>query len=208
VILTLHAAGTQLHGYQLLPTLAVAGAGAGLFLAPVTGVIIAGLPNRDAGSASGLLATAQQVGAALGIAIAGVIFFGLLGHNASYAQDKVIPTMQARLAAADVPAQVQAGIVQGFTQCFSDRAHAKDPASVPDSCLTIQRCAASAPEPLRGAVRSVVFDEGVPQARKYDFSRSLQQALRWQIGVFVVSFLLVLALPKVKPADISAVPGG
>ncbi|HVU92687.1 MAG TPA: MFS transporter, partial [Jatrophihabitans sp.] len=103
ILLTLHVAGTDPHSYQLIPSLAVAGAGAGLFLAPVTGVIIAGLPQREAGSASGVLATAQQVGAALGIAIVGVLFFGLLGSNASRATADVTPALQRNLAAAHVP---------------------------------------------------------------------------------------------------------
>ena len=36
---------------------------------------------RTAGSISGALATAQQVGNAIGVAVSGVIFFGLLSHG-------------------------------------------------------------------------------------------------------------------------------
>ena len=78
---------------------------------------------------------------------------------------------------------------------------------MPASCAAIERKADSAPEPLRSTVRSVVLGHAVPEARKHDFTRSLQQALGWQLGVFAASFLLVLALPKVKPTDISAFPG-
>jgi hypothetical protein len=48
--------------------------------------VLAGVPLRDAGSASGVLSTSQQVGAAVGIAAIGAIFFGLVAdHGFSYA---------------------------------------------------------------------------------------------------------------------------
>lgn len=206
VLLTLHGMGTAVHGYDLIPSLAVAGAGAGLFLAPATGIIIAGLPQRDAGSASGVLATAQQVGAALGIAIVGVLFFGLLGSNSGRAADAVTPALQQRLGAASIPSAQQAEILAGFRTCFHDRSHAKDPAAVPASCRSLEEHAASAPAVVRAAVTDAVLDHAVPDARRHDFSRTLQQSLGWQLGVFGLSFLLVLALPRVRGAEITAVP--
>ncbi|MFI0937535.1 MFS transporter [Streptomyces sp. NPDC021020] len=206
VLLTLHAAGTGLHGYQLLPSLAVAGIGAGLFLAPVTGVVTAGLPRRDAGSASGVLATAQQVGAALGIAVAGVIFFGLLGGNAQRSVDAVTPELHQRLTAARLTADQQRDVLAGFTACFADRAHATDPAATPASCARMTTRAAAAPADVRAAVQRAVVAEALPQARRHDFSRSLQQALGWQVGVFALSFLLVAALPRVRGGDVTALP--
>jgi hypothetical protein len=67
--------------------------------------------------------------------------------------------------------------------------------------------AAAAPAPARSAVSRAVLGEALPQARENDFSRSLQEALGWQIGVFALSFLLVLALPRVRGTDIATVPG-
>jgi EmrB/QacA subfamily drug resistance transporter len=203
VVLTLHLAGTGLHGYQLLPALAVAGAGAGLFLAPVTGVIVAGLPQRDAGSASGVLATAQQVGAALGIAVVGVIFFGLLGANAQRSIDAVGPGLQHEIASAGLSSAQQHGVLAGFTRCFTDRAHATDPSATPRSCARVTAQVAKMPR----AVASAVLDEAMPHARRHDFARTLEQALTWQLGVFALSFVLVLALPRVRGADVATVPG-
>lgn len=59
----------------LIGPMAVAGAGLGLVVVPLTDVILAAVPINDAGSASGTLSTFQQVGAALGIAIVGTVFF-------------------------------------------------------------------------------------------------------------------------------------
>ena len=36
---------------------------------------------RTAGSVSGALSTVQQVGNAIGVAVSGVVFYGLLGHG-------------------------------------------------------------------------------------------------------------------------------
>ena len=117
-------------GY-LIPSLFVAGAGAGLFLAPVTNVILAGVETDDAGSASGLLATAQQVGAAVGIAVVGVLFFTFLGSNSAAASRSVQQDLRAELSSAGVPAAAQQQIVANFDRCFSDRTHAKDLSKIP-----------------------------------------------------------------------------
>jgi len=52
VVVSLRWAGTGMHGYQLNPALIIAGAGAGLVLAPLTSVILAGVRPADAGAAS------------------------------------------------------------------------------------------------------------------------------------------------------------
>lgn len=59
----------------LIGPMAVAGAGLGLVVVPLTDVVLAAVPVKDAGSASGTLSTFQQVGAALGIAIVGTVLF-------------------------------------------------------------------------------------------------------------------------------------
>jgi len=58
------------------------GAGMGLVMGPIIGMVLAGVAPHHAGAASGVLATAQQVGNALGVAVIGVVFFGALqaGH--------------------------------------------------------------------------------------------------------------------------------
>lgn len=81
VIATLHLAGANLAVLAFAPALALAGLGFGLFVAPVSQMVLTGIDGRHAGAASGLLATVQQVGGAAGVAVLGVIFFGLLGDR-------------------------------------------------------------------------------------------------------------------------------
>lgn len=59
----------------LVPGLAMVGFGIGLVLVPLSSVALADVEPQHAGSAAGVLATAQQVGGAFGIALIGVVFF-------------------------------------------------------------------------------------------------------------------------------------
>ncbi|HEY3090158.1 MAG TPA: hypothetical protein VGJ59_19075 [Jatrophihabitantaceae bacterium] len=58
VIGVLYWQGTRLTGWQLLLPLFLAGIGGGFFLAPITNVVLAGIPAKDAGAASGARTTA------------------------------------------------------------------------------------------------------------------------------------------------------
>ena len=65
----------------LLPALAVDGAGMGLVMAPLAATVLVGMPSHHAGAAAGLLVTVQQFANALGVALVGLVFFGLLRHG-------------------------------------------------------------------------------------------------------------------------------
>ncbi|MFG2295719.1 MFS transporter [Streptomyces sp. NPDC048603] len=210
VMVTVDWAGTDLHGYQLIPSLMIAGVGGGFFLAPCTGIMLAGLRSREAGSASGVLATAQQVGIAVGIAVAGILFFGLLGSNAAGSSGSAVPELRRDLAAAGVPAPQQDRIVTGFETCFGDRMNQKDLTETPESCTRIERETAQSPAPqeLKTKVQAAVLGKAVPEARKANFSDSFGQVVYWQLGCFALSCLLVFLLPKIRPEDVADVPGG
>lgn len=76
VILTLTLQSEALGTWSLLPALLVGGAGFGLIIGPLTTLILAGVGLERAAAASGVLATAQQVGGAIGIAVVGALLFG------------------------------------------------------------------------------------------------------------------------------------
>jgi EmrB/QacA subfamily drug resistance transporter len=54
------------------------GAGMGLMMGPIIAIVLSGVAPRNAGAASGVLATGQQIGNALGVAVIGVVYFGAL----------------------------------------------------------------------------------------------------------------------------------
>ncbi|OAN63178.1 MFS transporter [Sphingomonas sp. TDK1] len=65
----------------LLPVLLVAGAGMGMSSGPATPLILARVNRADAGSASGIVKTVQQMGGVTGIALVGAAFFGISGSR-------------------------------------------------------------------------------------------------------------------------------
>src|SRR6185437_8312627 len=65
----------------LFPGLFLLGAGQGLCITPLTTTVLSHADASRAGSVSGALSTAQQVGNAIGVATAGVVFYGLLGRG-------------------------------------------------------------------------------------------------------------------------------
>jgi len=200
VIGVMNWAGTGLQGWQLLAPMFVAGLGGGFFIAPVTSVVLAGISAKDSGAASGALATVQQVGAALGIAVVGVIFFGLLGVNAASSSASAVPQLRQELTVAGVPAAQQPVIITKFDACFSARAHATDPAATPAVCAQTERELAASPVPaaVKAAVATAVNTRAVPAARLDDFAQSMRVTLWWHVGVFALALLLVSRLPKVR----------
>jgi MFS family permease len=66
-----------------VPGLVIAGAGLGLLVVPLVNVVLAAVPPSDAGGASGVFSTAQQLGGALGVAVIGTVFFGHSGGRPS-----------------------------------------------------------------------------------------------------------------------------
>jgi hypothetical protein len=52
--------------------------GAGMVFAPLFDIILAGVSDEAAGSASGVLTAMQQFGGAVGVAVIGTLFFELL----------------------------------------------------------------------------------------------------------------------------------
>jgi EmrB/QacA subfamily drug resistance transporter len=61
---------------DLVPGLAIVGFGIGMVLVPLASTVLASVDPGHAGSAAGVLTTAQQVGGALGVAVISVVFFG------------------------------------------------------------------------------------------------------------------------------------
>src|SRR5580658_2295169 len=127
IIFTIHLQGIKLTGWDLIPSFAVSGIGLGTVIAPLLNIILSGVPPRDAGSASGVLTTFQQLGGAIGVAVVGVVFFGLLSSRAATAIAPVTPQLQSQLAAAGVPAPQSQAEIATFTRCFKAQAASSDP---------------------------------------------------------------------------------
>ncbi|WP_052372889.1 MFS transporter [Amycolatopsis taiwanensis] len=79
----------QVQALALLPALVVSGIGEGLVAAPLITTVLADVAPADSGAASGVLLTGTQVANALGVAVIGGIFAGVLGSTPDEANTTV-----------------------------------------------------------------------------------------------------------------------
>jgi len=72
-------AGADLVVAHLVPTLIVIGGAQAMIMTPLLNLVLGFVEERQAGMASGVISTLQQVGAALGVAAVGILFGATLG---------------------------------------------------------------------------------------------------------------------------------
>jgi len=168
LIATTNHYGAAVTTWDLVPGLVAAGLGLGAVIAPLADIVLARVPRQDAGSASGVFNTGLQLGNSIGIALIGVIFFGIV--------------------AAGLPAAYTGQIETRFRACLHDRLVAADPTVTPAACRL------PAGEVLPPAAHRVLAQVGGAAVRQ-DFAASLVRTLWFQVGAFLLSFLLMLALP-------------
>lgn len=206
---TVQAAGTGVSTWELVPAMGVSGLGLGCMVAPLINVILAGIHQRNAGSASGVLTTVQQIGGALGVCVIGIVFFGQLSANADTAfanvQGQVQSSVQANLPA-QIPAEQRPATAQritaGVAQCFHDRGQSSDPTADPPSCQQGEALQKTAPPALTTAIQ-----QQVGTALAQNFLHAMQISLFYEAAIFVITLLLINLLPGAKPQAAGG-PGG
>ncbi len=82
-VLVLHLAGDGIGIAAMTPALALLGIGMGLTMAPFFDIVLAGVHDRESGSAAGVLTAVQQLGGAFGVAVLGTTFFHALSVSAA-----------------------------------------------------------------------------------------------------------------------------
>ncbi len=193
VIGTLHLEGTNLTGWELIPAFVVSGLGLGTVIAPLLNIILAGVPGRDAGSASGVLTTFQQLGGAIGVAVVGVVFFGLLSSRAPDAITTVTPQLQSQLAAANLPAPAAQAAISTFSTCFKEQASSSDPTAPPPA-----NCRTSGSAPVQAA-----FASAAQTALGRDFVSSVERILFFNVGFWALTGILSMLLPRTRPQPVA-----
>ncbi|WP_438801871.1 MFS transporter [Catenulispora pinistramenti] len=84
-ILVVHWVHGRGAGVAAAAPLLVAGVGSGLVIAPNAALSLSEIPVVRAGTAGGVMQTAQRLGSALGIACVGAVFFSRVGHGKGFA---------------------------------------------------------------------------------------------------------------------------
>lgn len=80
-IVCVRTSGTQLALWQVAVAGIVMGIGMGLCSPVLTAVVLGDVPPKDSGVGSGVVNAFMQLGSAAGIAVVGMVFFGLLGGH-------------------------------------------------------------------------------------------------------------------------------
>jgi EmrB/QacA subfamily drug resistance transporter len=216
LIVVVHHYGAAVSTWDLVPGLVAAGLGLGAVIAPLADIVLDGVPGQHAGSASGVFNTGLQLGNSIGIALIGVVFFGLLGTQSASAAHAVAPQLRAGLTAVHVPAQYAGRIEGQFADCLHARLIASDPTVTPAACRLSSAGTATAgaghavgsgaPSALPAGASRVLATVGASAVR-HDFAAALERTLWFQVAVFLASFMLMLALPRGAGRRRPAAPG-
>ena len=190
LIVIVHHYGAAVTTWDLVPGLVAAGLGLGAVIAPLADIVLDRVPHQEAGSASGVFNTGLQLGNSIGIAVIGVIFFGLLGSQSGPAATAVAPQLRTGAGGGRRPAAYTGRIVTQFRGCLHDRLVAGDP----DGDAGVLPAPAR-PQALPAAAHPVLARAGGAAVRD-DFAASVERTLWFQVGVFGLSFLLMLLLPR------------
>lgn len=178
--------GPSLSSWAIIPVHIVSGVGWGLVVAPTLDLLLGQIPGREAGNASGLLNTIQQVGLALGVALIGFVFLSLLGSSYGRGVDSAMPGLRAELSAVGVSARAQDQTVAALHDCLRDRSATIDPSVSPASCA-----------PTGGDARTAAaFNSATAHANAEDFSSAFAGALVVISGILIIVSIGFLALPK------------
>ncbi|WP_433196471.1 MFS transporter [Nocardia sp. CA-107356] len=179
--------GASIASWQMVIPLIITGAGFGMVVAPTIDLLLGQVPAREAGAASGLLNTGQQLGTALGVALVGVVFFGQLDHDSARGVEAVTPQVRSELTTIGLPEPAQDQIIANFLACVRDRSAQVDPMEVPASCQSS--------DAGNYAVTQVLTDAGA-RANAVNFANTFEYTLWYGIGLLAVMCLGFLVLPK------------
>lgn len=194
LIWTINHFGAGVSGWDLAPALGVLGLGLGFVISPVVDIVLGGVPVEHAGSGSGVLSTADQLGAAAGVAVIGVLFFNLLAGQAVPGANTAVPDLRERLTAAGVAAPAQETIVANFRACAKESGKNEDAGEPPAVCTRI------VPEGAvpAGADKQVgkALADASAKARKEGYAKATGKVLWYEVGVIGLGFVLTFMLPK------------
>ncbi|GAA4146323.1 MFS transporter [Actinomadura keratinilytica] len=198
IALILHIAGIGVGPWQLAPALLVCGTGMGLLMAPFFDIVVSGVEPHETGSAGGTLTAVQQFGSALGAAVLGTVFFGLLGGQVAAEAEHAAAALRDRLAAAGVAAPQRDRVVADLRACGRDRASAKDGDQVPASCVRLGRelAAAAAADPAAAPAIRQAVGTAAERSAKEGFGGAMTGTLWVVIGMLGLTFLLAFLLPR------------
>jgi EmrB/QacA subfamily drug resistance transporter len=203
LVLIIDVTGDSVTAWKMVPALTFAGFGLGLVVAPVVEFVLAGVPREASGSASGVLNTADQLGAAAGVAVIGVLFFGLLGTQSGPAATDVAGELRGELTAAGVAPAAVDGVLDHFRACVEDSSTGEFGAEPPARCQAMLADPAVTANP--GVIGGLLAAAGA-EAQEETFRNAVERVLLYDCAIILVGFLATFLLPP-KPRPIAEALG-
>ena len=123
---TIETQANALTGADLIAPMAIAGLGLTLLVVPLTDVALSQTSLANAGAASGVFGTFQQVGSAIGVAVVGVVFFGVVGvsFTPTVLRDAFLAAMWVPISALGLSA-IASFLLPGVAQVAAHKAEAE-----------------------------------------------------------------------------------
>ncbi|MCX8131707.1 MAG: MFS transporter [Clostridia bacterium] len=197
MIITVLKKGISIGSWNMIPLMVIGGLGIGLIAPVLTNIILGSVRNDDVGSASGIINTVTQMGNGIGVALVGVVFFGVLANQAGISAEKAVPQIRSEFQAIGVPRELEEMIIDDFKISFS-KGLFENETQRSISCLQRLEEAKSnnqISKKVEDSILKVMKDES-NKNRKLVFNLSFRFALAFISIVFLIAFILITLLPR------------
>lgn len=179
----LNSKGAGIGSWDMAPALFVLGIGFGCLSPPIPQFALTDVSHEDAGSASGLINTMQQLGLALGIALVSVLFFLPLASQAESAAADAGPDIRVALQSAGVAQEDLDATATTFRDCVAAASGTSGSDCVPAAA--------------RGNAEATAGLEKVRAETAGDsFTHAFKIAVIGSMAVSVATLLMSFALPR------------
>lgn len=169
--------------WPLCGCLTLIGCGLGLIVPILINLVLAGVPQRDAGGGAGIANAAVYFASAAGVGLVGLLFFGQVAAGGAAHARAQLPALRAGPAAQGSAGAARDSASAALVRCVAERTRATDPYQVPESCRT-----APADSPAVAA--------RVQAAWQRSFADAASDSLRYPAGALVVVLALTPLLPR------------
>ncbi|MER5478855.1 MFS transporter [Streptomyces sp. NPDC002734] len=186
--------GDHVHALWFAPALLLIGVGMGLAMSSLYFTVNTTAQPHESGSASGTFTAVQQLSGALGVAVIGTVFFGVLGGQVAARAADQAPHLRTQLAAAGISPAGQEQITAVLRDCERDRAVAEDAADLPPSCGRLRTALEGTP------AAAAAVDRAGAQAAQRGFADSFERVLAVLAGLLALAFAVAFALPRARPS--------
>ena len=171
--------------WGMVPGLLLIGLGFGMAATPIALFALQEVPHQDAGAASGLINTKQQLGFAFGIAVVSLAFFAPLASSGNSQAESLAPQVRQELVAAGVAEGKADELTNAFKACTSNSLAGATETAVA-TCAPLQQ----------DATAKAIAEKYTHQAANQSFTSAFENTLYVGFGFAALALLLASFLPR------------